>query len=152
MEDNLSGTIQDNTHNLLKRVYYSDTDAGGVVYHSRYIEMAEHARSELIRLLGGEQRGPLQEQGIGFVVRSLNVSYNRPAFLDDTLTIKTSITKCETFTLIFDQNIYREEELLCEIKVKTGCVSLSEGKPTAMPKDWQGLIREKMLSSKSNIR
>lgn len=145
MKDHLSGIIENKTHTLHKRVYYSDTDAGAVVYHSRYIEMAEHARSELIRHLGADQRGPLHNQGIGFVIRTLNISYNKPAFLDDTLTIKTSITKCETFTLVFNQNIYREDELLCEITAKAGCVSILEGKPVPMPKDWQELIRSEML-------
>lgn len=146
MKDNLSGTIDNRVHQLYKRVYYSDTDAGGVVYHSRYIDMAEHARSELIRHLGGDQRGPLHEQGIGFVIRSLNASYNKPAFLDDTLIVKTSIKKCETFTLVFSQDIYRDHELLCEIQLKAGCVSIKEGKPTPMPEEWQTLIRETMLS------
>jgi acyl-CoA thioester hydrolase len=145
MKDNLSGTIEDKIHKLYKRVYYSDTDAGGVVYHSRYIEMAEHARSELIHLLGGEQRSLLHERGIGFVVRSMNVSYNSPAFLDDTLAIKTSFTKCETFTLVFDQKIYRDEKLLCELKVKTGCVSLKTGKLTPMPDEWKELIGTNVL-------
>lgn len=146
MKDNLSGTIEDKIHKLLKRVYYSDTDAGGVVYHSRYIEMAEHARSELIRLLGGEQRSLLHERGIGFVVSSMNINYNRPAFLDDTLTIETSITKCKTFTLAFSQNIYKDEVLLCEMKIKTGCVSLKTGKPTAIPDEWKELIGTSVLS------
>lgn len=145
MKDNLSGTIKDKVHQLFKRVYYSDTDAGGVVYHSRYIEMAEHARSELIRLLGGEQRGLLHEKGIGFVVRSMNVSYNSPAFLDDTLVIKTSFTKCEIFTLIFDQKIYRDEKLLCELKIKVGCVALETGKPTPIPDEWKEAIGENLL-------
>lgn len=145
MKDNLSGQIEDKIHMLFKRVYYSDTDAGGVVYHSRYIEMAEHARSELIRHLGGEQRSLLHERGIGFVVRSLNVNYNRPAFLDDTLTIKTSFKKCETFKIYFEQNIYRDEELLCEMNIKAGCVSLKTGKPTPMPDEWKEVIGKQVL-------
>ncbi|MDA3957391.1 YbgC/FadM family acyl-CoA thioesterase [Oceanispirochaeta sp.] len=146
MSDNLSGIINDNTHYFPKRVYYSDTDAGGVVYHSRYIDMAEHGRSELIRLLGGDQKSLLDESGLAFVVRSLNVSYNRPAFLDDMLSVRTRLSKCENFTLIFDQKIYRDNELLTELEVKIGCISLGDGKPKPMPREWKQVIEEKMMS------
>ncbi len=145
MEDHLTGRLEGTSHILDKRVYYSDTDAGGVVYHSRYIDMAEHARSELIRLLGGEQHKLLKDEGIGFVVRSLTANYLRPAFLDDTLTIRTSLKKCETFTLVFLQEICREEEVLCDISLKAGCVSLTTGRPTAMPGEWRDVIRQKMM-------
>jgi len=145
MNDMLSGIIKDKTHFFPKRVYYSDTDAGGVVYHSRYLDMAEHGRSELIRLLGGDQAGLLHNGGLAFVVRSLSVSYNRPAFLDNLVSVRTRVKKCENFTLLFDQKIYRDEELLAELEVKVGCVSPAEGKPRPIPEEWKSLIREKML-------
>ncbi|QEN09294.1 YbgC/FadM family acyl-CoA thioesterase [Oceanispirochaeta crateris] len=145
MNNNISGIIKDNTHYLQKRVYYSDTDAGGVVYHSRYIDMAEHGRSELIRLLGGEQKKLLTESGIAFVVRSLSVSYNSPAYLDDLLTVRTKLLKSQRVTLVFEQKIYKEDSLLAELEVKVGCISIENGRPTPMPEDWKQIIDEKML-------
>ncbi len=145
MNSALSGIIKDKTHYFPKRVYYSDTDAGGVVYHSRYLDMAEHGRSELIRLLGGDQAALLNESGLAFVVRSLTAGYNRPAFLEDLLTVRTRVSKCENFMMIFDQKIYREEELLAELEVKVGCVSLTEGRPRPIPGEWKSLIRETFL-------
>ncbi|MDC7235517.1 MAG: YbgC/FadM family acyl-CoA thioesterase [Spirochaetales bacterium] len=149
MENNISGTIENQVHRLKKRVYYSDTDAGGVVYHSRYIEMAEHARSELIHLLGAEQHSILTDEGIGVVVRSMNIQYNRPAFLDEVLTIESRITKCETFTLVFIQNICRDGEPLCEIELKAGSVSLKTGRPSPLPEDWKAKITGFMNPSAS---
>jgi len=146
MNELLSGIIKDKTHIFPKRVYYSDTDAGGVVYHSRYLDMAEHARSELVRLLGGDQAELLSSFGLGFVVRSLSVAYNKPAFLDNLLSVRTRVVKCENFTLLFDQKIFRDEELLTELEVKVGCISLEEGRPKPLPGEWKDIIREKMLN------
>ena len=146
MSDNLSGIINENIHYFPKRVYYSDTDAGGVVYHSRYIDMAEHGRSELIRLLGGDQKKLLSNSGMAFVVRSLNVSYNSPAYLDDLLSIRTRLLKCQNVTLVFEQKIYREDSLLVELEVKVGCISIVDGRPNPMPEDWKQAIEERMMN------
>ena len=146
MKDCLSGYIEDHVHYLPVRVYYSDTDTEGVVYHSRYLDMAEHARSELLRILGGDQRQILREEGIGFVIRSLNIVYNSPSVLGDTLSVQTRLTKCEVFTLIFDQRVFKDQILLCELQVKAGCVSLKTGRPSPMPVDWKQKIETGMIA------
>ena len=142
MNSTLSGSIHDKTHILPVRVYFSDTDAGGVVYHSRYLDMAEHGRSELFHALGGRQSDTMKERKLGFLVRSLTVDYNRPAYLDDLLTVETKILRCETFKLQFDQKIMREGVCLASLKVKAGCISFADGRPHPMPEEWRVSIRE----------
>jgi acyl-CoA thioester hydrolase len=147
MHNILSGIIEDHTHIFPVRVYYSDTDAGGIVYHSRYLDMAEHGRSEMLRSIGGTQSDVIKEQRIGIVVRSLNVDYNRPGFLDDLLRVETRITRCEALTVQFHQKIMRDETCLAELKVKAGSISLENGRPVPMPGEWRNTLKELMGES-----
>ncbi len=140
MENNLSGTIKEKVHSLPVRVYYSDTDAGGVVYHSRYLDMAEHGRSEMLRNIGGNQGEAIKTDKTAFIVRSLSIDYNSPARLDDLLTVETRVVKCEAFTVQFIQRIMREETCLAELKVKAGSISLENTRPCPMPKEWKASI------------
>ena len=133
MENNLSGYIKDHEHHLPVRVYYSDTDMGGVVYHSRYLDMAEHGRTELLRCLGGHQKDLVEEQDMIFVVKSLFIDYKKPALMDDLLLVVTTVTKCERFKLIFHQEICRGEEVLSTLDVKAGSISKESGRPVPMP-------------------
>jgi acyl-CoA thioester hydrolase len=135
MENNLSGYIKDHEHYLPVRVYYSDTDMGGVVYHSRYLDMAEHGRTELLRCLGGHQKELLSEQNMIFVVKSLFIDYKRPALMDDLLLVVTTVTKCERFTLVFHQEICRGGEVLATLDVKAGSISGETGRPVPMPEE-----------------
>ena len=130
-----------NIHRLPVRVYYSDTDTGGVVYHSRYLDMAEHGRTELLRELGGNQRKMISDLKMVFVVRSLKIEYIKPGHLDDLLEVHTSITRCERFTVLFDQKIYRGDEEISALEVKVGSISMESGRPLAMPEQ----IRESLL-------
>ncbi len=134
-----SGIIQDGMHHFPVRVYYSDTDAGGVVYHGRYLDMAEHARTEMLRLAGQEQTEQLADEGCGFVVQSLSITYRRPAYLDDLLEIRTVIMKQGVFSMVLKQSFYRSEELLSDMEIKVGYVSISEGKPLPIPDTWKQL-------------
>jgi len=133
MENNLSGYIEAHEHHLPLRVYYSDTDMGGVVYHSRYLDMAEHGRTELLRCLGGHQKDLLDEMNMIFVVKSLLIDYKRPALMDDLLHVKTTVTKCERFTIVFHQEICRGDEILSALDVKVGSISRETGRPVPMP-------------------
>jgi len=145
MSDSISGIIKDYTHYLPKRVYFSDTDAGGVVYHSRYLDMAEHGRSELMRLLGGRHFEMMKKDGLVFVVRSLTVDYNRPGFLEDLLTVETRIRKCENFSMVFEQSIKRDDVPLAGLEVKIGCISMESGRPSPMPREWKQSIETVLL-------
>ncbi len=137
---NLSGEIREGIHYLPVRVYYSDTDAGGIVYHARYLDMAEHARTEMVRTLGGSQHNLMVETGTAFVVRSLDISYHRPARLDDELMVATTVKQYKAVYLVFDQKIYRNEELIAELEVKAASISLQTGRPVPQPEEWKNLI------------
>lgn len=133
MNTNTNGTIENHKHHLPVRVYYSDTDAEGIVYHSHYLDMAEHGRTELLRCLGGHQKKMMEENKIAFVVKSIFVDYKKPGLMDDLLVVSTSIAKCERFTIVFRQEIYRDEELLSTLDVKVGSISTETGRPSPMP-------------------
>lgn len=135
-----SGTIEHSTHRFPVRVYYSDTDAGGIVYHSRYLDMAEHARTELLRIMGGSQQEMLHQTGTGFVVSSLSIDYKKPGKLDDALLVETQIGKLERFSLVFRQKVIRGEEVLADLKVKAANIDLTSGRPQAFSDE----LRKKM--------
>ncbi|MDA9558155.1 tol-pal system-associated acyl-CoA thioesterase, partial [Vibrio sp.] len=123
-------------------VYYEDTDAGGVVYHSNYLNYCERARTELLRSLGVTQR-TLLEENIGFVVRHADISYLTGAKLDDQLIVQTSINNLKKASMVFCQNIVNSDgKRLCQAKVKVACVSMHTNesseqimKPVAIPED-----------------
>lgn len=133
--------MKGNIHRLPVRVYYSDTDTGGVVYHSRYLDMAEHGRTELLRELGGDQRKLISDMKLVFVVRSLKIDYIKPGYFDDMLEVRTSIDKCERFSVIFKQKIFRGDEEISALEVKVGSISMENGRPVTMPDE----IREALL-------
>jgi len=115
------------------RVYYEDTDAGGVVYHSNYLNFYERARTEYLRSLGFEQDA-LLEQDIAFVVRHCEMNFLKPAKFNQLLRVETKISGLKRAGLTFDQAIYCEAgNLLNCASVKVVCVALEQMKPTAIP-------------------
>jgi acyl-CoA thioester hydrolase len=145
MENILSGYIEKHVHHLPIRVYYSDTDAGGIIYHSRYLDMAEHGRTELLRLLGGHQKEIIEAQQIGFVVKSIHIDYKSPGKLDDLLHVKTTVDKCERVTVIFHQEICRGDEILSVLNVKVCSVSMDSMRPVPMPDEIKKELTEVMV-------
>jgi len=115
------------------RVYYEDTDAGGIVYHSCYLNFAERARTEMVRELGISQQSLLQE-GTAFAVRRALVDFLRPARLDDLLTVETELRSIGGASLDLDQIIRRNDDgtELVRIEVRLGYITLS-GRPTRLP-------------------
>lgn len=89
------------------RVYYEDTDAGGIVYYSNYLKFTERCRTELLRDLGISQSSLIEKFGVKFIVHSLSIKYINPAFLDDLLTIETNINNLKKASLDFEQNVYK---------------------------------------------
>ena len=118
---------------LTVRVYYEDTDAGGVVYYANYLKYLERARTELLRELGFEQRQLAGEAGLAFAVRSLSVEYLKPARLDDLLEVATRIEALGRAQVTFAQSVVRAEETLLTATVRVACLDLVRGKATAMP-------------------
>ena len=115
------------------RVYYEDADAGGVVYHSNYLNFMERARTEWLRSLGFEQTELKTEMGVIFVVRALKLEYKKPAYFNDVLGVITRIAKTGRSLLEFEQTIIRGDELLTEATVALVCVDAGQFKPTPIP-------------------
>ena len=126
------------TFEWLVRVYYEDTDAGGIVYHANYLKYMERARTEWLRSLGFEQ-DELLEQTIGFVVKSLNMENIQAARFNDKLSIFCQIVELKRASLVFEQKILNEQQdLLVQALVRVACVDLSTMRPTAIPKNMLG--------------
>jgi acyl-CoA thioester hydrolase len=117
------------------RVYYEDTDSGGVVYYANYLKFMERARTEFLRNLGFEQNQLKQEQGIIFAVHSLSIRYIKPAVFNDELMIITKIIHSGKASLTFNQTIERctEGSLMCDAEVKIACLDAEKFLPVAMP-------------------
>jgi acyl-CoA thioester hydrolase len=129
------------------RVYYEDTDAGGVVYYANYLKFFERCRTEWMRHLGFDQGGLAREQGVLFVVAGLEVKYIRPARLDDALAIEAQVVERLAGSLVFEQRAMRGEELLCWARVKIACVDAERLRPTRLPAVLLAALIERMPAS-----
>lgn len=115
------------------RVYYEDTDGGGVVYHANYLKYMERARTEWLRSLGFDQSVLRNEAGVIFVVRNIALQYRRSACFDDALTVTTGLSRTGRSLLVFEQTIYRNHTVLTEAAVEVVCVSAAGFKPVSIP-------------------
>ena len=122
---------------LTVRVYYEDTDAGGVVYYANYLKYIERGRTEHLRELGFELAIIANESGLVFVVKSVKADYLLPAFLDDTIEVQTSIELVKHASLIFTQKITNIEKntVLFNAEVKVVSVLKNNLKPCAFPQE-----------------
>jgi tol-pal system-associated acyl-coA thioesterase len=125
--------LEQNVFHYSARVYYEDTDAGGVVYHARYLHFFERARTEYLRTFNFSQQELLVENKGAFVVKSMNIDYCFPAKLDDLLQVETLVTEIKGASIIFSQIIKRNELTLCRATVKVAYVDLGKMKPVAIP-------------------
>ena len=119
------------------RVYYEDTDAGGVVFYANYLKFIERGRTEYLRELGFEQSIQTKEKNLVFVVKSLSADYLSPAFLDDMIEVQTSIKLINNASLIFAQKILNLEKntVLFNAEVKVVSVLKNNLKPCAFPQE-----------------
>ncbi len=117
------------------RVYYEDTDSGGVVYYANYLKFMERARTEFLRSLGFEQDQLKQEQGLIFAVHSLSAKYIKPAVFNDELIVTTYISNLGRASLSFVQNIHRPsgETRICEANIKIACLDADSFLPATLP-------------------
>jgi acyl-CoA thioester hydrolase len=120
------------------RVYFHDTDAGGVVYHASYLNFMERARTEWLRTHGYSNAGLMKEFGLVFVVRSLKLDYLKPALLDDMLEVTAQIRDIGRSRISLLQTVRRGAEVLTEAEVHLVCVSLESFKPVSMPEVLRG--------------
>jgi acyl-CoA thioester hydrolase len=124
------------------RVYYEDTDAGGVVYFANYLRFMERARTEWLRRLGFDQSELRERQGILFVVRGVEATYHRPARLDDALTVQSRLTSLSRVALRFEQSIEREGETLVSGSSDVICVGADSLRPSRMPEPLMRVLQE----------
>jgi acyl-CoA thioester hydrolase len=120
------------THSLEARVYYEDTDAGGVMFYANHLKFAERGRTEYLRKLGFLNSALMSEQGVLFVVRRVEADYLKPARLDDLLTVQTALQTVKNTSFVMKQDIMRGDEHLCSMTVLLVCVS-KDGKPVGIP-------------------
>lgn len=135
------------------RVYYEDTDAGGIVYHSNYLNFMERARTEWLRALGFEQDSLKQNMGVIFAVRSVNVDYLRPARFNDSLQVSVQVARVGKASITLKQNVRREStadiankdipgenahgdnatDILCQATIKIASIDAVRFKPVPVP-------------------
>jgi len=119
-------------HTLSIRIYYEDTDAGGIVYHANYLKFAERGRTEYLRSLGYDHQQVMAEYKLILVVRHIEIDYRAPARLDDLLEVRTETIACGNTSIGMKQQVYKGEKLLAELKVTVVAVT-PEGKAVRLP-------------------
>jgi acyl-CoA thioester hydrolase len=126
------------------RVYYEDTDAGGVVYYANYLKFMERCRTEWLRSLGFEQDRLLKEEGVLFAVRRVEADFRAPARFNDALVVEARIIKKGKASLTFRQEIRRESDrqLLCSGDVKVACIDAQGFRPTPIPEKILAVIAD----------
>lgn len=135
------GKIENKVHHYPFRIAYADTDAGGIVYHSKYMDLTERARAELWAMIGKEHN---KETGnVGFVLKSSNIEYKSPAKLDDIVTVQTKYTKVGKTSLTLEQKIYKDDTLLI-IQNLTLVYVNKDIRPIRIPEYWINAF-EKLL-------
>ena len=122
------------------RVYYEDTDAGGVVYYANYLKYLERARTEWLRAAGFGQTDLASERGLLFAVRSLSIEYRSPARLDDLLDVVARVGRVGGASIEFEQSIARESAELCRAQVRVACIDAETFRPRVLPADLKGVF------------
>jgi tol-pal system-associated acyl-CoA thioesterase len=123
------------------RVYYQDTDAGGVVFHAQYLAFMERARSELLNARGIDLLRFTQRHGVLFVVHQITVKYHLPARLNDMLSVSAEVVKMGRASLVFRQFVERGAERLVEADVALALVDRERLKPARMPEELEQALR-----------
>jgi acyl-CoA thioester hydrolase len=124
-----------NKFEILQRVYWEDTDAGGVVYYANYLKFMERCRSDWLRVLGVDQVRLRAERGLQFVVANLSVDFLRPAVLDDEILVTAELERLTGATIIFKQTVMRGSAQLIDATVRVACLDSGSLKPRPIPKD-----------------
>ncbi len=127
-------------HDYQCRVYFADTDAGGVVYHANYLAMAESARTEALREAGVPHSELVSSHGVSFIVRRAEIEYLRPARLDDLLTIRTICVAAGGASATLKQIFLCADQPLARLTVRLGCVSVVDFRPARLPPKWRAAM------------
>lgn len=124
------GNIENKIFAFPVRIYYEDTDAGGIVYYANYLKFAERARSEFLRFLKIDQQKLLKEKQVGFVVRSCNIEYLSSAYLNDDLLVTCQVREMGGASAVIYQEVLRDNEILAKIAVKVVFMNVATHRPT----------------------
>ena len=124
----------------IARVYFEDTDSGGVVYHANYLKFMERARTEWLRKLGLNQIKLKQENKVMFVVRKIDIQYKIPARFNDELIIEIDCVKSTDYSIMLKQNILRDNQIITEGNVEIVCINSDLFKPVRIPKKAKQLM------------
>ncbi|TAK64664.1 tol-pal system-associated acyl-CoA thioesterase [Methylobacter sp.] len=128
------------------RVYYEDTDAGGVVFYANYLKFFERARTEMLRAMGYEQDKLIANEGIIFVVRSVQVDYLSPARFNEQLQVSARVILAKKASLTFEQIITRDDDVLCKGSVRIACLDAQTMRPKAIPETLFIVILEQIVN------
>lgn len=124
---------EQSSHQFAIRIYYEDTDAGGIVYYANYLNFFERARTEWLREIGVSQEVFLQQK-LGFVVKKVDMDHLASAKLDDLVIVQSKITQLKRASLVFQQQVINQDNnVLCTAITRIACVDLSLHKPCAIP-------------------
>ena len=132
-------------HRHSVRVYYDDTDAGGIVYHANYLRFAERGRTEALREMGAPHADMTALHGLFFMVRRIKVDYLAPARLDDSLVVETTTLAVGAATVELRQDIMRDSVLLARIEVQLVCGRNADQRPARIPPRWRDAMRLLMV-------
>src|SRR5687768_12566175 len=124
------------------RVYYEDTDAGGIVYYANYLRFCERGRTEYLRSIGFQNTSLKDEKGLLFVVRRLEADYHSPARLDDVLTVRTLVSEAGKTSFMMEQEVVRGGQILFTMAAQLVCVNMS-GRPVRVPEDLKEALGRK---------
>lgn len=147
MNGHLPSIPVDGRHRYGLRVYYEDTDAGGVVYHATYLRFAERARTEALRDLGIPHAELLRDFGVMFMVRRIEVDYLRPARLDDSLIVVTEPLAVGGASATLQQDVRGPEGSCAVATVRLACVKPGDGKPGRLPQRWRTALTDMCVAA-----
>ena len=116
------------------KIYYEDTDSGGVVYYANYLKFIERARTEIIKSLGFSNNNLREKFNLFFIVKYCNINYKKPAKLEDELIVFTSVVSLSKTSLVMKQDVKRHDDLVAESEVCLVAVDM-KGKPTKIPEE-----------------
>jgi acyl-CoA thioester hydrolase len=142
------GVLHGARHLYAVRVYYEDTDLSGITYHANYLRWFERARSDLLRLLGIDQRAAIESGEGAYALSEVNLRYLRPARLDDDVVIETRCTELGAASCRMHQIAWRGEEALCEGHLRVGFITL-DGRPRRQPAAWRDAFQTFMNAQSS---
>ena len=129
-----AGLVKNGIHIFPIRVYFEDTDSGGIVYYANYLKYAERARTEFLRFMGYSHATMMSDYRLALVVRRCEVDYFKPAYLDDVLKVHSGNVEIKSASLLIEQIITREPDEIAKILVSLACIG-ETGKPKRLPNE-----------------